>query len=289
VTTAVLDRAVVLGSGDGGRAARRAMVRWAWRMFHREWRRQTLVLALLVVAVAATTVGLALVSNASELHDDPVFGSANTIITVSGSSSQLNADVAAAERTFGPVDVVAHQTVPVPGSVSSVDVRAMNPDGRYAGVTLRLDAGRYPTGADQVAITDGVARIFGLHLGSTWVEGGRPLQVVGLVENPLNLQDEFALMAPGQMPPPPANRSCSMPASAVSRRSGRPTGTGSGSARGTAAARPPPKPSCWSWPPSGSSSWGCWRWPASPSWPSAGCGLSACSARWAPPTATYGW
>lgn len=202
MSTAVLERPVVLGRSDGGRPARRAMVRWAWRMFRREWRRQTLVLALLVMAVAATTVGLALVSNATELHDDPVFGTANTIITVSGSAQQRSADVGAVERAFGPVDVVAHQSIPVPGSVASVDVRAMNPDGPYAAVTLRLDAGRYPTGADQVAITDGVARTFGLHLGSAWMEGGRPVRVVGLVENPLNLQDKFALMAPGQIASP---------------------------------------------------------------------------------------
>jgi putative ABC transport system permease protein len=202
MTTAVLERPLVLGSSDGGRPARRAMVRWAWRMFRREWRRQTLVLALLVVAVAATTVGLALVSNATELHNDPVFGSANTIITVSGSTSQLNADVGAVQQAFGAADVVAHQSIPVPGSVSSIDLRAMNPDGHYVGVTLRLDSGRYPTGADQVAITNGVARTFGLHVGSTWVQDGRTLQVVGLVENPLNLQDEFALMAPGQITSP---------------------------------------------------------------------------------------
>ena len=37
--------------------------RWAWRLLRREWRQQVLVLALLTVAVAATTVGLGLVVN----------------------------------------------------------------------------------------------------------------------------------------------------------------------------------------------------------------------------------
>jgi len=46
-------------NGNGGRPARRAVVRWAWRLFRREWRQQTLVLALIVVAVAATIVGAA--------------------------------------------------------------------------------------------------------------------------------------------------------------------------------------------------------------------------------------
>jgi hypothetical protein len=36
-------------------AARRAMLRWGWRLFRAEWRQQILVLALLTVAVAAAT------------------------------------------------------------------------------------------------------------------------------------------------------------------------------------------------------------------------------------------
>jgi putative ABC transport system permease protein len=53
-----------------------------------------------------------------------------------------------------------------------------------------------------VAVTSSVAKAFGLHIGSIWREGGRNLQVVGFVENPLNLLDQFALVAPGQANPP---------------------------------------------------------------------------------------
>ena len=111
-------------SATGGTPARRAVVRWAWRMFRREWRRQVLVLALLAVAVGATTVGLALASNAAELHADPTFGTASSIFHLPGSDPALAGDIAAARRAFGPVDVVAHQTVAIPGSVSTLDVRA---------------------------------------------------------------------------------------------------------------------------------------------------------------------
>ena len=48
---------------DGGAPARRAVVRWAWRLFRREWRQQLLILALIVVAVAATIVGSAVATN----------------------------------------------------------------------------------------------------------------------------------------------------------------------------------------------------------------------------------
>ena len=43
-----------LDSGPGGGiVARRAVFRWGWRLFRREWRQQLLVFGLLTVAVAA--------------------------------------------------------------------------------------------------------------------------------------------------------------------------------------------------------------------------------------------
>jgi putative ABC transport system permease protein len=51
------------GTGSGGVPARRAVIRWAWRLFRREWRQQLLVLGLLTVAVAATTWGAGVATN----------------------------------------------------------------------------------------------------------------------------------------------------------------------------------------------------------------------------------
>ena len=65
MSTALQDRPLVLDAGNGGMAARRAVLRWAWRLSRREWRQQSLILALLLVAVAATTVGLGLATNSS--------------------------------------------------------------------------------------------------------------------------------------------------------------------------------------------------------------------------------
>ena len=54
-----------LDSGAGsGIVARRAVFRWGWRLFRREWRQQLLVLGLLTVAVAATIWGASVVTNA---------------------------------------------------------------------------------------------------------------------------------------------------------------------------------------------------------------------------------
>jgi putative ABC transport system permease protein len=177
------------------------MRRWAWRLFRREWRQQVLVLTLLMLAVAATVVGLGVASNTGQPNQSSVFGLANTIIQLPGSDPNLSADVAAIGSRFGAVEVIAHQNVRIPGSVSSIDQRAESPHGQYGHVTLRLDSGRFPN-AGEVALTKEMFNLLGLHVGDTWSAGGQPLRVGGVVENPLNLSDQFALVSPGQIKSP---------------------------------------------------------------------------------------
>jgi putative ABC transport system permease protein len=185
--------------GHGGAPRRRAILRWSLRLFRQDWRRQVLILALLTAAVAATTVGLAVITNVAELHADPTFGTANTIVSLSGSDPHLSADVAALQAHFGVSDVVGHRRLPIPGSVSTIDLRAQDPHGRYVGATVRLDDGRYPTHADEVAVTRSVASTFSVHVGGSWTVAGHTYAVVGTVENPRDLSDQFALVAPGHL------------------------------------------------------------------------------------------
>ena len=51
-------------------------------------------------------------------------------------------------------------------------------------------------------MTTALASTFNLQVGDLWHEAGRGLRVVGLVENPQNLLDSFALVAPGQLSSP---------------------------------------------------------------------------------------
>ena len=69
-----------LDAGNGGVPARRAVIRWAWRMFRREWRQQLLVLALIMVAVAATVLGAAVATNTPP-PADAGFGTAQDLAT----------------------------------------------------------------------------------------------------------------------------------------------------------------------------------------------------------------
>ena len=184
------------GPSNGGVAARRAVVRWGWRMFRREWRQQILVVALLTVAVAAAIGSITLVYNTSPAFDGE-FGSARGLLMFDGSDPQaLEAALASAEESFGTTDVIGHRKVPVPGGVETVDFRLQDPDGPYGGDLLALRRGSYPAGPGQVALTEGVAELLDVELGATLDLDGRRRTVVGIVENPLDLSDEFALVSP---------------------------------------------------------------------------------------------
>src|SRR3954470_20445717 len=194
MTAAVHDRLSGTLSGGrirGGGPARRALGRGAGGRFRREWRQQLLVLALLALAVAATTAGLGVATNA--------VADAETKLTLPGSDPQLEADLAALQQRFGPLEAVHHQRVAVPGSALSVDLRAEHISSSSPAV--RIVSGRYPQAVGEVALTDGVASTFGIHAGDIWDDAGRGLRVVGMVENPQQLDEEFALVIPDQANP----------------------------------------------------------------------------------------
>src|SRR5580693_8866918 len=195
--TAVLDRPTETG---GGVPARRAVLRWALRLFRREWRQQILVLTLITVAVAATIFGAALGTNLP-LPANAGFGSANALVNLAGDDPHLASEIAALRGHFGTVDVIENQVFAT-GLVTGAQLRAQSPDGAYGRPTLALVRGHYPHGPGEVDLTSGLASAFRVGIGSTWHIDGRALRVTGIVENPQNLLDTFALVAPGQVTRP---------------------------------------------------------------------------------------
>ena len=199
--TTLAHRSTLGGRRNGGVAARRAVVRWAGRIVRREWRQQLLVITLLTVAVAAA-VGSITVAYNTVPADNSDFGSANMVLNFDGSDpDKLQAGLDAAERSFGTLDVMGHRSVSVPGSVETVDYRSQVPGGAYTDDLLALSRGRYPSGAREVAVTDGLADSLGLQIGSSLALDGQRRTVVGIVENPSKLSDEFALIPPASARP----------------------------------------------------------------------------------------
>jgi putative ABC transport system permease protein len=191
-----------LAADGGGIVARRAVIRWGWRLFRREWRQQLLVLGLLTVAVAATIWGASVVTNTQLANPNyATLGTAAAAVTLPGTDPHLAADIATIAGRWGPADLIENQKI-VTGTTQSVQLRAESPHGHYNSPLLSLVSGSYPAGPGQVALTSQVAARYGAHVGGTWRAAGTTWQVTGIVQDPSNLADEFALVAPGQVTHP---------------------------------------------------------------------------------------
>jgi putative ABC transport system permease protein len=165
-------------------------------MFRREWRQQILVIALLTVATAAAIASVTIAYN-SGAADDAEFGSANHLLRFDGTDpAKLEAALAASRERFGTTDVIGHRSLRVPGSVDPLEFRSQDPRGPYGDERLALRGGRYPQGPGQVAVTDSVATLLGVEIGDPLPLDGPRRTVVGIVENPRDLSDEFALVSP---------------------------------------------------------------------------------------------
>jgi putative ABC transport system permease protein len=178
------------------------VVRWAWRLFRREWRQQILMLGLLTLAAAAALFCVSAAYNVVP-SSGARFGTATQRLTVDGADPRkLEADIAAIRAWFGTVELIGHRQVAIPGSVETLELRAQDPRGTYSAPMLALQEGRWPTTASEVALTDAAAATFQVRVGSRLHLDGRDRSVVGLVENPRDLGDEFAVVAPRHADPP---------------------------------------------------------------------------------------
>jgi putative ABC transport system permease protein len=159
------------------------------------------VLALLTVAVtAAVAFGVAaytLVPGSA----DADFGSSNAAFTFQDTDPKMISDtLSAATDWFGTVDAIGHRSIDVPGLAAPLDLRAQSPDGAFGAVLLDVTDGRFPTTEHEVAVTDQVASTLDVRVGDSLDLGGDAWVVVGIVENPKDLDDEFVLAAPGALP-----------------------------------------------------------------------------------------
>ena len=195
---------------DPGRApaARRALLHWGLRLLRQEWKQRVIIVALIAVATAAMILGTNVASATPGTPNAGIYGTSSTLVVLNGNTPHLAAAVGKITKAYGPASVVDDRTLPT-GIAGGADLRAQDPDASYTRVLLALDSGRYPAGAGQVAVTDGLARLYGLAIGSRWHPpgsgggaSGGTRTVTGIVEDPSNLNDQFALVAPGQLSQP---------------------------------------------------------------------------------------
>jgi len=190
---------------DPGRApaARRALLHWGLRLLRREWKQRVIIVVLIAFATAAMIIGTNVASATPGTPNAGIFGTSSTLVVLNGNTKNLATDLARIKNAYGQDSVVYDQALPT-GMAGGADLRAQDPNAPYTKPLLSLDAGSYPTTAGQVAVTPGLARLYQLSIGKTWTLPGNDgtRTVTGIVEDPSNLNDQFALVAPGQLSHP---------------------------------------------------------------------------------------
>jgi len=183
-------------------SARRAVGRWSVRLLRREWRSQVLVTVLIAASVGAAvfaSTGAALLAPSR----DAEMGTADhRIETQVERPAALDRYLAEARGWFGTIDVARHSSVAVPGASDQVELRAHETDGAYSGAMVAVRSGRRPEARGEVALTDDLASLLGADVGDEVELGGTSRLVVGLVEDPADLDDSFALVDPSALPDP---------------------------------------------------------------------------------------
>ena len=125
------------------------------------------------------------------------FGEADAVIDLFAEDpAALRSTLTLLRDRLGPTDLIGRSEVPVAGSVERLELRAQDPEGPYGSGMLARRSGRYPTAPDEVALTAGAARSLAVEVGDRVRLGGADLDVVGVVENPDKLDEEFALLEP---------------------------------------------------------------------------------------------
>ncbi|HVT77177.1 MAG TPA: FtsX-like permease family protein [Acidimicrobiales bacterium] len=155
-------------------------------------------MSLLTFATAAALFCSVVVAAALPTHDGE-FGRANGMVRLHVGAPHTDDALASIRQKFGTAEVIGHRDVPIPGAVDTVDFRDQAPDGVFGAPMLRLLSGRYPAVSGEIAMTRRAAADFHTALGSTVRFGGGAYRVVGVVENPGKLDDEFAVGTAGDV------------------------------------------------------------------------------------------
>ena len=126
-----------------------------------------------------------------------LLGDARALIRVDPSTgTDVASTLAAIHERFGDAEVIAHASTSVAGLAGTVDVRAQDPDGEFGRPMLGLRSGRYPANDGEVALTPTLVQQVGTRVGEQIAIARSNRTVVGIVENPRNLNEQFALVSP---------------------------------------------------------------------------------------------
>ncbi len=139
------------------------------------------------VGVAVSVAGVLAAYNLVEPPESD-FGNGQYAASTDGDPARLAAALDSGGHTFGTIETA---TVTVTGTTQRVALRAADATNPVTAPLVSLLDGRLPNGPAEVAISD--RALADVRLGDEIILGGTGAVIVGLVENPTDLDDEFVL------------------------------------------------------------------------------------------------
>jgi putative ABC transport system permease protein len=174
----------------------RVLARIARSDISRHRGRSLLVVALVALPVAAMVAGIALYRTTEPTQDRELvsrMGRAD-LIAYNTARTDLEA-LLPAESVIEPY-VNLDGRIVTAGARPSVSIRTIEIEGVASGILTLVD-GRAPKGQGEAAISDGVAKLAGVGIGDrVEIEDGPTTTVVGMVENPMYLDDRLVVLDP---------------------------------------------------------------------------------------------
>ncbi len=170
-------------------SARRFLWRWNGRTLRRDRRQYAVIFAMIATATALSTAAILAAFNLTEPPEGEGFGRGQVVASVIGDSEIFEQALIDQGHQYGTIE---SSQVIIPGATDRVLIKVHDPTNHITEPLLALLEGRWPAGADEVAVTDQVP-IDEATVGDSFEINGRLVQVVGLVENPTNLNAEFIL------------------------------------------------------------------------------------------------
>lgn len=169
-------------------SGKRFVRRWALRVVRREWRQHLVILVLIATGVAVSVAAALAAFNLIE-PPESAYGNAQFAAT-SPDPELLESTLESQGISFARLET---STLDRDQTTESVTVKVIDHENTVSRPLFTLLEGEWPQGDFEIALTDRAVSD-GVAIGSTVILDGHELTVVGTVENPTALSDEFGVV-----------------------------------------------------------------------------------------------
>lgn len=177
------------------------MWRWAWRQLRREWRQQVLILTLVAFAAGGAAFFATMIYYSNQPASAFTGSAAQRLIVTEGEGT-IQETLRSVEQALGTIETTGIRDARRDQSSLTFQLSDPPEASVFGAEPIRLLDGRRPTGTAEIAISPALASQLNLDVGTDFPIDGASRVVVGLVEDPSNINQPIAIVAPGTLDDP---------------------------------------------------------------------------------------